>query len=159
MTKSKLKMEQECRIREAVLVYRKTNIISDNQSVINTEVQDPGRIHEIAKSIIANDGRENLLIFFMNSVNSIKAVSRAFIGTIDQAVVYPREVVRYCILSDTSRVIIVHNHPSGRVVPSSHDIEITSKIKQAAAAVDIELLDHMIITNDEYYSFRENGQL
>jgi DNA repair protein RadC len=81
-----------------------------------------------------------------------------FYGTIDGASVYPREVVRRAIDNNAAAVIFAHNHPSGVAEPSSADRQITQRLKDALALVDVRVLDHMII-GDEVVSFAERGLL
>lgn len=149
---------REYRISEATLSYKRVSIKTDKDTKdLKMKMRNPSTIYEIAKSILGAEGREVMLLFFVDSDNKIKSISRAFTGTTDQAVVYPKEIMRYCILADVSRLIMVHNHPSGIIKPSEHDIEITRKVKTAGETLDIELLDHIIIGDSEYYSFREHG--
>lgn len=147
---------QEYRIREATLSYKRVSI-KTNSNDLQKKMTNPSVVYEIAKSILGAEGREVMLLFFVDSDNKIKSISRAFTGTTDQSVIYPREVMRYCILADVTRLIMVHNHPSDIINPSEHDIEITKKIKAAGETLDIELLDHIIIGDSGYYSFREHG--
>jgi len=81
-----------------------------------------------------------------------------FFGTIDGASVYPREVIRRALDHNASAVIFAHNHPSGVAEPSSADQQITERLKQALALVDIRVLDHFVI-GDVVVSFAERGLL
>ena len=80
-------------------------------------------------------------------------------GTIDQASVYPREVVRLMLARHASAVIFAHNHPSGRPDPSDADIRLTHKLKEALALLDIRVLDHFIVADQHITSFAELGLL
>jgi DNA repair protein RadC len=82
-----------------------------------------------------------------------------FRGTIDNASVYPREIVKECLALNAACVILVHNHPSGDVEPSAADRAITAKIKAALALVDIRVLDHIIVSGKDSFSFAEAGLL
>lgn len=79
-----------------------------------------------------------------------------FRGTIDCASVYPREVVKHVLCLNGSRVILAHNHPSGSIEPSNSDRNITERLKDALALIDVRVLDHIII-GDGSYSFAEMG--
>jgi len=79
-----------------------------------------------------------------------------FFGTINQASVYPREVVRRCLEHNAAAVILMHNHPSGDAKPSDSDINITDKIRDALSLFDIRILDHLIVGAD-IYSMAETG--
>lgn len=79
------------------------------------------------------------------------------VGTVDQSAVYPREILKLAIQHNATSIIISHNHPSGKVIPSEHDILVTDKISQALSGVDIVLQDHIIVAKNKYLSFREKG--
>ena len=74
-----------------------------------------------------------------------------------QAVIFPREIVKFALLKNAAAIICGHNHPSGEVNPSGDDQAITRKIKQACGLVDIQLLDHLIIAGGEFFSFADEG--
>ena len=80
-----------------------------------------------------------------------------FIGTINQSLVHPREVFKEAYLLSASSIICVHNHPSGNVNPSNNDIVITKQLKEVGLLLGINVLDHIIIGKDKYYSFNDNG--
>ena len=79
------------------------------------------------------------------------------IGLVDQSHVHPREVFSDVIVDRASAVIIAHNHPSGQLDPSREDAEVTQRIKVAGDILGIELLDHIVFTQEGYYSFAEHG--
>ena len=79
--------------------------------------------------------------------------------TVDQAVVYPREIVKNCILSNSSAIVLVHNHPSGHIRPSDHDIRLTRSLQEVCRLLDIHLHDHVIVGHERQFSFREEGIL
>ncbi len=78
------------------------------------------------------------------------------VGTIDAAVVYPREVMKMSVLSNASNIILLHNHPSGGALPSIHDIQLTDRIKQCCDLMGIGFMDHIIIgaMSKEWFSFK-----
>ncbi len=78
-------------------------------------------------------------------------------GTIDQAQIYPREMVKLALRFNASYIILAHNHPSGNLTPSDADIQITSILKDALALLNIKLLDHLIIANGQAISMAEQG--
>ena len=80
-------------------------------------------------------------------------------GGLQATIVDHRLIIKRALELLTPRIIVLHNHPSGCATPSAADVEITRKIKSAAALFDIELLDHIIISSSEHYSFKSNGQL
>ena len=95
---------------------------------------------------------------FLDTRNRVLPFEKLFYGTIDGASVYPREVVRRAIENNAVAVIFAHNHPSGVAEPSSADKQITQRLKDALALIDVRVLDHIII-GDEVVSFAERGLL
>ena len=82
-----------------------------------------------------------------------------FRGTLTQASVYPREVIKMALAANAAAVIIGHNHPSGRLEPSQADLTLTRHLKQALSMVDIRLLDHILVAANKTLSFAESGHL
>jgi len=100
--------------------------------------------------------KEHLRGLYLNSRNHIIRDEVISIGTINTNIVHPREVFRPAIESNASAIVLAHNHPSGEATPSSEDIEITKQIIQAGKILGISLLDHIIITKDEFVSIKAN---
>jgi DNA repair protein RadC len=95
---------------------------------------------------------------FLDNRNRVLVFEKLFYGTIDGASVYPREVVRRAIANNAAAVIFAHNHPSGVAEPSLADRQITQRLTEALALIDVRVLDHMIV-GDEVVSFAERGLL
>lgn len=94
---------------------------------------------------------------FLDSQHRVIAFHELFRGTIDGASVYPREVVAECIAHNAAAVIFAHNHPSGVAEPSPADRQITRRLAEALALVDVRVLDHVIVGEGEPVSFAERG--
>lgn len=103
--------------------------------------------------------REVFAVLFLDSQHRLINYKELFYGTIDAAVVYPREVVKEALKSNAAACILAHNHPSGVAEPSQADILITGKIKKALDLVDIRLLDHFIVGDGVPVSLAERGQI
>ncbi len=101
--------------------------------------------------------RETFAVIFLNRKHALISTEILFEGTLTQAVIHPREIVRYALLKNAAAVICGHNHPSGETKPSTDDQAITLKIKKACDLVEVQLLDHVIITNGDFYSFADHG--
>jgi DNA repair protein RadC len=99
---------------------------------------------------------EQLRILFLNSKNILIADELQETGTVDQTPVYPREVIKRCLLHEASAIIIVHNHPSGVTTPSRMDIELTKRIIEACKAVNVSVHDHIIVSKSDFYSFKNH---
>ena len=103
--------------------------------------------------------REVFSCIFLDSQHQIIAYKEVFQGTINQAPVFPRELVKQALGHNAAAIILAHNHPSGVHEPSSSDKEITEHIHDAMALLDIRVLDHFIVGHRGVYSFSEHGLL
>jgi DNA repair protein RadC len=112
---------------------------------------------EYCRTRIGFEEREYFLAIFVDSRNSIIAADELAAGTVDRVAVYPREVVRHILGYNASAVILVHNHPSGGIDPSKQDIAMTKTIQQALQAIDARLHDHLIISGEGHFSFKNAG--
>lgn len=103
--------------------------------------------------------REVVCMVTLKSDNTPINASVISVGTLDVAVVYPREVMKMSILSNATKIMLFHNHPSGGALPSIQDIQLTDRIKQCCDLMDITFLDHIIIgaMSKEWFSFNEKG--
>ncbi len=102
---------------------------------------------------------EKFLVLYTDAQNQLVCI-QVILGTVNQAVVYPREIFKHAILSGACAVILVHNHPSGHVKPSDADIRLTKTIQEAAKVLDIFVHDHVIIGSDNrFFSFREAAMM
>jgi len=96
-------------------------------------------------------------VIYVDNRNQVIDTEVLFRGTIDGASVHPREVVKAALNNNAAALILYHNHPSGRAEPSQADEVITRRLKSALGTVDIRLLDHMVIGDNERVSFAERG--
>lgn len=103
--------------------------------------------------------KERFVCGFLNNQNILIELKVMHTGTVNESPVYPREIVKAALLYDSTAIILAHNHPGGSVLPSTPDISVTRKIKEAAETVGIRVIDHVIIGNDKYYSMLEHGEL
>ena len=103
--------------------------------------------------------KEHFMLLILDGASKIIKKRVIHIGTLNQSLVHPREVFRPAILDNAEGIIIAHNHPSGTLEPSRADIQITQRLKEVAKLVGIELLDHVIISKNGYYSFSEEDIL
>jgi DNA repair protein RadC len=101
--------------------------------------------------------REKFKVIFLDPKNQVIEEKTLFEGTVDSSAVYPREVIRDALLCEASALIFAHNHPSGDPEPSLADKEITRDLVFAARVIQIKVLDHVIIGNNRYFSFADQG--
>ena len=103
--------------------------------------------------------RESFKILLLDISNHVLGVTIVSMGGISRSIVDIKMILQGALLSNASAIVAVHNHPSGSIKPSCEDDIITHRIKQAANIMDILLLDHLIITKDEYYSYADEDRL
>lgn len=103
--------------------------------------------------------REIFKVLYFNTKCMLIKDENLFYGTIDKADIYTREIVKRILKYNAKSVILVHNHPSGDTKPSKQDLSITKELQQIFKYFEIKLSDHIIISNEEYYSFLENGDI
>jgi DNA repair protein RadC len=113
----------------------------------------------IAKNVASKI--ENFIVVYLDSRNQILGSEICSSGTVNKAIVYPREVLKRCLKMNATGVILAHNHPSGEVEPSCNDIHLTGLISKACDSLDIKLLDHIITSNrsEKIFSFAQENIL
>ncbi len=96
-------------------------------------------------------------VLFLDSKNSIVNVEDLFKGTLNTSSIYPREIMKKAIQYNAANLILVHNHPSGDTNPSDSDKKVTKNLVQAGKFMQIKIIDHIIIGENKYYSFADEG--
>ena len=127
-------------------------------SIIGTKLNTPLKIFEYYKSKINND-QEQFYCIYLDASKKVIEEKLLFIGTANYSLVHPRDVFKEAYLLNATSIICVHNHPSGEVKPSKEDINLTIRLKEIGVLMGIRVVDHIIIGDDRYYSFLENGKI
>jgi len=109
------------------------------------------------KAMLKDYNYEVFAVIFLNRANRIKHFEIISRGGLTGTVADPRLILKKAVEHDATSIVLSHNHPSGNLLPSNADQEITRKIKQAASYFDICVLDHIIVSDDGYYSFADEG--
>jgi len=113
--------------------------------------------YNILKPLFAEeDDVEKMFFIFMDQKNQIISIENLFTGTIAGSAIYPRELIKRVIRLKANALVMVHNHPSGDPYPSTEDKSITLRLMVAASAIDVNVLDHIII-GEGYYSMADEG--
>jgi len=112
---------------------------------------------EITKAAWYDPEKEMVIVLLLSARNHIKGYNLVTLGLNDSSLVHPREVFRPAIVAAAQAIILIHNHPSGNIIPSEADILTTHQIKSAGEIIGIKLLDHVIIGNGNHTSMRETG--
>lgn len=116
-------------------------------------------VADIFQPLLSDLAHEEFWILFLNRSNKVISRMKLSQGGISGTVTDVRMVMKKAIEYLASGIIVCHNHPSGNLNPSESDSKITSKIKEAGNLMDIQLLDHLIVSDKDYYSFADNGLL
>ncbi|MEI7788264.1 MAG: DNA repair protein RadC [Chlorobiaceae bacterium] len=125
----------------------------------NKKITAARDIFEYMACRIPDETKEHLFVLHLNTKNQIIKTEVVSVGTLNAALIHPREVFKSAIRESAHAIILVHNHPSGDVEPSNADKQVTTLLKQASAIIQIDLLDHIIIAKTEWFSFRERSLL
>ena len=128
-------------------------ISTQTPSYKNKELTDPEKVYRLIKSKLKDYHKEHFYIIVLNSRSH--SVAEVSVGSIDASVVHPREVFSEAIKNNASSVIFAHNHPSGDSEPSEDDLETTKQLSEAGKILGIEVVDHIIVTKDDYFSFKD----
>ena len=118
-------------------------------------INGPEDVIEYLSVSMSNLKEEVFKVIYLNSANVVLAAEDLFRGTVDQSAVYPREIIKRAFELNASGLIFVHNHPSGNLKPSKHDLSLNEKLVKACRAVDLTPVDHLIMGSTGHLSFKE----
>jgi DNA repair protein RadC len=121
------------------------------------DIKDPQSIVKAIQLSIKDKAKEHFKLILLNTRNKIIGISTISIGTLNSNLVHPREVFKEAISHTAASVVFAHNHPSGDPEPSEDDLTITKRLTEAGKILGIEVLDHIIIAKNGFFSFREKG--
>ncbi len=108
---------------------------------------------------LRNVKKEHFVVLYLNARNQLIHKETVSIGTLNASLIHPREVFKSAIDCLAASVILAHNHPSGSAEPSEDDLEVTKRLKEAGKILGIEVLDHVIVTKNAYFSLKEKSLL
>ena len=135
--------------------FRKRVLIKKNLDQIRSSKD----VKDLLLPYFIDLAHEEFFCLFLNRANKVIKIEQISKGGISGTVTDVRIILKNAILCTASGLIVAHNHPSGNLNPSESDTKITQKIKEAGNIMDIQLLDHLIIANDDYFSYADNGLL
>lgn len=131
------------------------------KEIHNVKISSSSVVNELVRKIypVEITYREAMIVLYLNNSNRTVSYSIVSIGGLTGTLVDIRIILKDALLSRATGMILIHNHPSSTLIASSADKAITKKVKEAGSLMDIKLLDHLIITEDSFYSFADNGDL
>ena len=119
----------------------------------------PTDVAQFLQMALAQEKNEVFAAIFLNNKHQVLSFQPLFNGTIDGAAVYPRVVVQQALACNAAAVIFAHNHPSGCCEPSRADQQITKRLSDALALIDVRVLDHFVVSRSEWVSLAERGMV
>lgn len=117
------------------------------------------KIFDYFKDYFLDKKQEYFIALYLDSKKALIDKKILFKGTLNKSLIHPREIFKYAYLLSASSIICVHNHPSGDPAPSKEDIFMTKNLVEISKIQGIDVIDHIIIGNNKYYSFYENGDI
>lgn len=130
-----------------------------NELMEKPVISDSGSIARYLQAILKDHDREVFMVLFLNRANKINYTEIISRGGITGTVADPRVILKRALEEDAVSLVLCHNHPSGSLKPSKADEVLTYKIKEAAKYFDIKVLDHIIVSDEGFYSFADEGAL
>lgn len=122
-------------------------------------MENPQQVREYLSLKLRHQSREVFACLFLDNKHQVINYETLFLGTINAAAVYPREVVARALANNAAAVVLAHNHPSGVAEPSMADQQITERLVKALNMIDVRVIDHMVVGDREVVSFAERGLL
>jgi DNA repair protein RadC len=127
------------------------------------QVDGAGEVAKVFQDILVHEDqieqeKEHYYVMHLNIKNQVLMVELVTVGTVSRSLVHPRETFRRAVITGSTSIIIAHNHPSGDIDPSDEDTKVTKLIFEAGQLLGITMLDHIIFTKDNYFSFKNNGK-
>ena len=124
------------------------------------KISNPYDAYRLVKSFLVDSDREKFVVVCLDTKNQPVSIEIVSIGTVNSAMVHPREVFKVAVLSNAPKIICFHNHPSGNADFSKEDETITNRLQKCGELLGIELVDHIVVGDDDkYFSFKENFKI
>lgn len=142
-------------VNEIKVSYHKNNNLLNYQYSLKSSYDVADLLRKIYPIDI--NYKEAFMVLLLNNSLKLNGYSLISIGGLTGTLVDVRNIIQLALLSNSNSIIIAHNHPSGKLSPSNSDKIITNKIKEASKLFDIKLVDHLILTENEHYSFSNNN--
>ncbi len=134
---------------------RSLSIRGDNEILFKS----PGDVHKYYHPFIAGLKHELFKVAAVDGKNRYLADTTVSKGILDASLVHPREVFKFALEENASSIFLIHNHPSGILKPSDDDLRVTERLCRAGEVMGIKIVDHIIITDHDYYSFSQHNLL
>jgi len=141
------------------LPYHFSNLYLFEKAKMNPVASSPQATYNYLIHSMRGKKNEQFNVLYLNNRNEIITDEVLFNGTVNSACIFPREIIKSAFKHNATSLILAHNHPSGNLNPSDIDITMTKRINDITKLLDINVLDHIIVAGDKYFSFSEEGIL
>lgn len=146
-------------LRELKIRYTvKTDAVGD-PIVVGRTVSTPADSAAVFTTMLQDEASEVFAILCLSTKHRVLAYHEVSRGCLDSTLVHPREVFKAAILANAAAIVLAHNHPSGDPAPSPDDTALTRRLVEAGRLIGVDVLDHVVIGDGRYVSFRERGWL
>ena len=146
-----------CELIASIELGKRINI--EKNIIIYKKINKTSLVFEYFKDLLRDKLQEHFYCLYLDNSKRVIKDKLLFIGTINYSVVHPREVFKEAYMLSASCIICVHNHPTGNILPSKQDLDLTKNLINIGNIMGIKVIDHVIIGKDNYYSFLENGDI
>jgi DNA repair protein RadC len=152
-------MEEELGVVEAIrdTVLREVRVNYIPTITAKFLVRQPSSVAEFVRSILTDNSREHFVALYLDGNHAVVAYSIVAIGSANMVSVHPREIFQRALLVGTVSLLVSHNHPSDSLVPSTDDLQMTSKLNECAKLLGLKLLDHVIVVSEDFHSLRDSN--
>ena len=137
-------------LRQVVTQYNRTHSSDRSQPVTDSQ-----KAADLVYGMLRDLAHEEVWVAYLTTSNTVISVEMVFKGSVDNVLISPRVILAKALSLDATNIILYHNHPSGSVMPSPSDIKMTANLKKACTLLEVNLLDHLIISRQECYSFAD----
>ncbi|MGE3335748.1 MAG: RadC family protein [Rhodospirillaceae bacterium] len=146
------------RLRELTIRYSVRKDDEGHPFVVGRTLTTPKAAAAVCMALLEEEPSEVFAMLCLSTKNRVLAFHEVSRGTLDSAPVHPREVFKAALLANAAAVIVCHNHPSGEPSPSPDDIALTHRLVASGELLGIPVLDHVVVGDGRYYSFKEGGR-
>ncbi len=147
----------ECKAAQILAAIEIGKRINYRDALSKIKITEPSTIANLYMDEMRYLQKEHFKIILLDTKNQIIVTEEISVGTLNASIVHPRDVFRAAIKRNSNSMILIHNHPSGDPTPSNEDINITNRLIDAGNLIGIKVLDHIIIGDNRYISFKEKN--
>ena len=150
---------EQMRLRELTVRYSVKKNVDGQPVIVGRALSSPRDSAAALMAVLQDEPSEVFAILCLTTKHRIVAYHEVSRGTLDSTLVHPREVFKAAILANSAGIIVCHTHPSGDPSPTLDDVEVTTRLVATGEILGITVLDHIIVGDGRYYSFKEGGRM